>query len=125
MSARPGPRSRARAAAGLSVNVKEALANGRLAARRRAAALSRLAAEHGTTADALALAAVLAQPWADVVFSGAATVETLRSEPRAAERPGVEIAARSPTCARIPTPTGGGARRCPGPEASCGRSSPG
>ena len=31
------------------------------------------------TPDALALAAVLAQPWADVVLSGAATVDTLRT----------------------------------------------
>jgi aryl-alcohol dehydrogenase-like predicted oxidoreductase len=29
--------------------------------------------------DALALAAVLAQPWADVVLSGAATVDQLKS----------------------------------------------
>ena len=32
-----------------------------------------------TTVDALALAAVLAQPWVDVVLSGAATVEHLQS----------------------------------------------
>jgi aryl-alcohol dehydrogenase-like predicted oxidoreductase len=58
-------------AAGLRVIVKEALANGRLAAR-----------------DAEALAAVLAQPWAGVVLSGAASVETLRSNLRARGRPG-------------------------------------
>jgi aryl-alcohol dehydrogenase-like predicted oxidoreductase len=57
-------------AAGLKVIVKEALANGRLAAR-----------------DAEALAAALAQPWADVVLSGAASVETLRSNLRARELP--------------------------------------
>jgi aryl-alcohol dehydrogenase-like predicted oxidoreductase len=57
-------------AAGLKVMVKEALANGRLAAR-----------------DAEALAAALAQPWADVVLSGAASVETLRSNLRARELP--------------------------------------
>ena len=33
----------------------------------------------------MALAAVLARPWADVVLSGAATVETLRSNLAAAE----------------------------------------
>ena len=33
----------------------------------------------GTTIDALALAAVLAQPWADVVLSGAVTREQLAS----------------------------------------------
>jgi aryl-alcohol dehydrogenase-like predicted oxidoreductase len=53
-------------AAGLRVYVKEALANGRLAAR-----------------DAEALAAALAQPWASVVLSGAASVEVLRSNLRA------------------------------------------
>ena len=34
----------------------------------------------GTTPDALALAAALAQPWADVVLSGVATIDTLRSD---------------------------------------------
>jgi aryl-alcohol dehydrogenase-like predicted oxidoreductase len=33
----------------------------------------------GTTADALALAAALARPWASIVLSGAASVEQLRS----------------------------------------------
>jgi aryl-alcohol dehydrogenase-like predicted oxidoreductase len=53
-------------AAGLRVVVKEALANGRLA-----------------DCDALALAAALDQPWSDVVLSGAATVEQVRSNLRA------------------------------------------
>jgi aryl-alcohol dehydrogenase-like predicted oxidoreductase len=66
--------------AGLGVIVKEALANGRLTARGDGdGRLTAAAAERGTTPDALALAAVLAQPWVDVVLSGAATVETLRS----------------------------------------------
>ena len=72
--------------AGLGVIVKEALANGRLTARNTApsfaAARRRLddtAARLGCTVDALALAATLAQPWADVVLSGAATVEQLIS----------------------------------------------
>jgi aryl-alcohol dehydrogenase-like predicted oxidoreductase len=65
---------------GLGVIVKEALANGRLTARGDCdGPLSAAARERGTTPDALALAAVLAQPWADVVLSGAATVDTLRS----------------------------------------------
>jgi aryl-alcohol dehydrogenase-like predicted oxidoreductase len=55
---------------GLGVIVKEALANGRLL-------------EH--VPDTVALAAVLAQPWADVVLSGAASLETLRSNLAAAE----------------------------------------
>ena len=49
-------------AAGWGVIIKEALANGRLADR-----------------DALALAAALSQPWADVVLSGAVTREQLDS----------------------------------------------
>jgi aryl-alcohol dehydrogenase-like predicted oxidoreductase len=70
-------------AGGLRVYVKEALANGRLAGRERAPALEAAARTAGTTPDALALAAVLARPWADVVLSGAASVETLRSNLRA------------------------------------------
>jgi aryl-alcohol dehydrogenase-like predicted oxidoreductase len=65
--------------AGLGVIVKEALANGRLTARGKVASLLDLSKCRGVTPDALALAAALAQPWADVVLSGAASVETLRS----------------------------------------------
>ncbi len=66
--------------AGLGVIVKEALANGRLTERGDAdGPLTAAARERGTTADALALAAVLARPWVDVVLSGAATVDTLHS----------------------------------------------
>jgi aryl-alcohol dehydrogenase-like predicted oxidoreductase len=74
-----GPALEAAHAAGLGVLVKEALAKGRLTARGDVAPLRRLAERAGTTPDALALAAVLAQPWADVVLSGAATVDQLRS----------------------------------------------
>src|SRR5262249_4916657 len=73
-------------AAGLVVVVKEGLANGRLTSRNtdgdfapRRALLESLARSHGCSIDALALAAALAQPWASVVLSGAATVEHLRS----------------------------------------------
>jgi aryl-alcohol dehydrogenase-like predicted oxidoreductase len=66
-------------ASGLGVIVKEALANGRLTARGDVPLLKEISRERGTTSDALALAAALAQPWADVVLSGAATVEVLRS----------------------------------------------
>ncbi|HEY0363963.1 MAG TPA: aldo/keto reductase, partial [Solirubrobacteraceae bacterium] len=73
--------------AGLGVIVKEALANGRLTPRGDGAEgpLAIAARERGTTTDALALAAVLAQPWADVVLSGAATVDTVRSNLAALE----------------------------------------
>jgi aryl-alcohol dehydrogenase-like predicted oxidoreductase len=64
-------------AAGRAVIVKEALANGRLAGRDPA-----LVAAGGT--DAVALAAALHQPWADVVLSGAATPAQLASNVRAA-----------------------------------------
>lgn len=81
-----GPMLRAAHAAGWGVIVKEALANGRLTARNRAvefagpmAVLARLAARHATTVDALALAAALAQPWAGVALSGAATPAHLRA----------------------------------------------
>jgi aryl-alcohol dehydrogenase-like predicted oxidoreductase len=63
--------------AGLGVIVKEPLANGRLTARGQIVELDEAARLVGCTPDALALAAVLAQPWADVVLSGAATVEEL------------------------------------------------
>jgi aryl-alcohol dehydrogenase-like predicted oxidoreductase len=65
--------------AGLRVYVKEALANGRLSARGANGALAAVARERGAGADQIALAAALAQPWADVVLSGAATVEQLES----------------------------------------------
>ena len=80
-----GPALEAAQAAGIGVIVKEALANGRLTARGDVAPLQELAKRLGTTPDALALAAVLSQPWADVVLSGAATVETLSSNLRALE----------------------------------------
>jgi aryl-alcohol dehydrogenase-like predicted oxidoreductase len=67
------------------VIVKEALANGRLTARGAFRELVEAAADAGATADALALAAVLAQPWADVVLSGAGTVEQLESNLAALE----------------------------------------
>jgi aryl-alcohol dehydrogenase-like predicted oxidoreductase len=66
-------------AAGMRVVVKEAVANGRLAGRERQPALERAAARAGATPDAVAIAAALAQPWAGVVLSGAATVDQVRS----------------------------------------------
>jgi aryl-alcohol dehydrogenase-like predicted oxidoreductase len=75
-------------AAGRTVMVKESLANGRLTARGDAGAsgpLAELARARGATVDAVALAAALAQPWADVVLLGAATVAQLRSNLAAAD----------------------------------------
>jgi aryl-alcohol dehydrogenase-like predicted oxidoreductase len=66
-------------AEGLGVIIKEALANGRLTTRGDVPELTAAARTTGRTEDALALAYVLAQPWVDVVLSGAATVEELAS----------------------------------------------
>ena len=76
--------------AGLRVVVKEALANGRLTDRglekeSQLAVVRDEARRVGTTSDVLALAFVLAQPWADVVLSGAATVSQLESNVFAAK----------------------------------------
>lgn len=64
-------------AAGLGVIVKEALANGRLLMGTPGQALANLMP--GETPDAVAMAAALAQPWADVVLSGAVTPAQVRS----------------------------------------------
>jgi aryl-alcohol dehydrogenase-like predicted oxidoreductase len=69
-------------ARGWGVIIKEALANGRLADRhggQRIAPLQHRAEALGTTVDAIAFAAALAQPWVDVVLSGAVTFEQLLS----------------------------------------------
>ncbi|WP_049577077.1 aldo/keto reductase [Streptomyces sp. SBT349] len=63
--------------AGLTVIVKEAMANGRLAPPVAPPGLRRIAEELGVGADAVALAAVLHQPWAGLVLSGAATPDQL------------------------------------------------
>jgi aryl-alcohol dehydrogenase-like predicted oxidoreductase len=74
-----GPALAAAHAAGLGVIVKESLANGRLTSRGDVPQLADAARAAGGTPDALAIAAVLAQPWADVVLTGAATIEQLES----------------------------------------------
>jgi aryl-alcohol dehydrogenase-like predicted oxidoreductase len=65
-------------AAGMTVIVKEAVANGRLTSGGDQPDLAAAAAERGTTPDALAISAALAQPWADIVLSGAVSAATLR-----------------------------------------------
>ncbi len=69
-------------AAGLGVIVKEGVANGRLTDRGDAPMLGEVAGGLGVAPDALALACVLAQPWVDVVLSGASTVPMLGVRPR-------------------------------------------
>ena len=65
--------------AGLRVIVKEAVANGRLTASGDVHRLLDAAARLDVTPDALALTAALSRPWADVVLSGAVSVEMLTS----------------------------------------------
>jgi aryl-alcohol dehydrogenase-like predicted oxidoreductase len=72
-------------AAGLEIYVKEALANGRLTDRGGNAELAAAARERETGPDAIALAAALAQSWAGVVLSGAATVAQLEANLRATD----------------------------------------
>jgi aryl-alcohol dehydrogenase-like predicted oxidoreductase len=74
-----GPALERAHAAGMGVIVKEALANGRLTDRGAVERVQSQARRLGARTDALALAACLAQPWADVVLSGAATVDQLES----------------------------------------------
>ncbi|MEU6648028.1 aldo/keto reductase [Streptomyces sp. NPDC046900] len=70
--------------AGLTVIVKEAMANGRLADPHAPQALRAVAAETSLGSDAVALAMILRLPWAGVVLSGAATVGQLASNLHAA-----------------------------------------
>jgi aryl-alcohol dehydrogenase-like predicted oxidoreductase len=90
-------------ARGVHVLIKEGLANGRLAVE-PPASVRDLAAAHGVEPDAVALAAVLAQPWADTVLSGAADVAQLASNLAAASVPLSEddLAALTP----LATPSG-------------------
>jgi aryl-alcohol dehydrogenase-like predicted oxidoreductase len=67
------------------VIVKEAVANGRLAGAAAPTALQAVAAEAGAGADAIAIAVALAQPWADVVLSGASSAAMLASNLSALE----------------------------------------
>lgn len=70
--------------AGLTVIVKEALANGRLAGPAAPPALRAVAGETGFPCDAVAMAVILRLPWAGVVLSGAATTVQLVSNVHAA-----------------------------------------
>jgi aryl-alcohol dehydrogenase-like predicted oxidoreductase len=75
-------------ATGMKIVVKESLANGRLTHANRSenemftsriARLRQLADERSTTIEMVALAAALARPWANVVLTGAATVDQIES----------------------------------------------
>lgn len=82
----------AAAEAGMGVIIKEALANGRLTPRNADPAfaktrdtLANMARTHGVGMDSIALAFVLAQPWAHIVLSGAAVETHLISNVQATE----------------------------------------
>src|SRR6185503_8124932 len=85
-----GPALAEAAAAGAWVIVKQAVANGRLAPGGAdspgAHRVAKLASEADTTADALAIAAALAQPWAWRVLSGAVDPAQVASNAAAADR---------------------------------------
>lgn len=70
--------------AGMTVLVKEGVANGRLTAHAAPPELAAVADDLETTPDAIALAAILARPWVDVVLSGAVSPAMLRSNLAAA-----------------------------------------
>ncbi|POX49033.1 aldo/keto reductase [Streptomyces sp. Ru72] len=70
--------------AGLTVIVKEGMANGRLADPHAPETLKAVAAELSLGCDAVALAVILRRPWAGVVLSGAATTGQLASNLHAA-----------------------------------------
>lgn len=72
-------------AAGLGVLIKESVANGRLTAREPATSSRLVNAVPGFPADAIAIAAVLSQPWVDAVIIGASTEDQLHSNLRALE----------------------------------------
>jgi aryl-alcohol dehydrogenase-like predicted oxidoreductase len=87
------------AAAGWTIVIKEALANGRLAPggdpAGTPAQLTTLAQARDVTVDAIAIAAALANPWASVVLSGAVTPGQLRANLAAlavTELPGLDLA---------------------------------
>ena len=84
-----GPALAEAAAAGARVIVKEAVANGRLAPGGAdtpgAHRVAELADDLGTTADRLAIAAALAQPWAWRVLSGAVDPVQVASNAEAAD----------------------------------------
>ena len=85
-----GPALREAHEAGFTVLVKEPLANGLLTARGdpgQAGPLRAVSDRLRSSPDAVALAFVARQPWADVVLLGAATADQLDSNLRAADLP--------------------------------------
>jgi aryl-alcohol dehydrogenase-like predicted oxidoreductase len=80
-----GPALESAKSQGLGVIVKEAVANGRLTDRNSPelpAPLKRYSDALRTSSDVVAIAAALANPWADVVLSGAVAIDQLSSNLR-------------------------------------------
>jgi aryl-alcohol dehydrogenase-like predicted oxidoreductase len=71
-------------AGGTAIMIKEAMANGRLAVR-PPETVTKIAARYQVGPDAIALAAALAQPWADLVLLGSAGVDQLHRNLAAAD----------------------------------------
>ncbi|MHC5902959.1 aldo/keto reductase [Streptomyces sp. S6] len=70
-------------AAGLTVIVKEGMANGRLAGDTAPPAVRQIAEDTGVGPDAIALAWILHQPWTGLALSGAATTAQLTANLKA------------------------------------------
>ena len=96
--------------------VKEAMANGRLAAPAANPVLLAYAGEHGVPPDAVAIAAAVMQPWSNVVPSGAVSPEMFAANRRALELvgAGVDPAGELARLAPSPTSTGINAACCHG-----------
>ena len=119
-----GPAAAEAAAAGWTILVKEAMANGRLAPSGDQAGppaqLTALADARNVTTDAIALAAALANPWASVVLSGAVTERQLRDNLRR----WTWAACRTLTSPNRPAPTGRPGPPGPGAEPDWARAAP-
>lgn len=88
------PALRAAKDAGLRVLIKEAVANGRLTSRAAPPSLRAEATRLHTTPDAVALAAALAQPFVDIVLSGAVTPAQLAENLAARSLDGADLTER-------------------------------
>lgn len=95
--------------AGVTVIVKEALANGRLGPRGDADAFLAIARAHRVAPDALALAAVAAQPFVHVVLLGATTAAQLASNLDAQKLPQTHPGALADALALLQSVTPGSA----------------
>jgi aryl-alcohol dehydrogenase-like predicted oxidoreductase len=87
-----GPALAAAHEAGCRVVVKEAVGNGRLAGAEAPPVLREVAGRYGVGPDAVAIGAAQAEPWCDVVLSGAVTPDQLASNAAAVPVDPAELA---------------------------------